>query len=351
MALYQANDTSNHRKTMVSRIRSLSFFSILFLVAVVLSLFIHSCDLQSSKAIKSLRIGITNWPGYDVALYAKDSGLFKQRGLDIEFVRFTSPPDAARALLRGALDAAFMNLSVAMQADPGNDNPVFILVADISHGSDGVVAQSGIQSISDLKGRKVAAKLGAANHLILLEALSAHQLKPEDVEIIDVSNDIALQLMQQGKVDGAATWQPLLGKIAKEVSGKIIHTTKDVDTLVIDGLASRSQTLNKKRNEFKQFILAWFDLMQAVEVKPEIVFAQVSQQLNQSSESFAQDYRGLRKGDIAMNQRMFPGGRLDEASQQLKQLLQSDPRHSRVLRDDFQSNSEPVLAAIEAWRS
>jgi NitT/TauT family transport system substrate-binding protein len=334
---------------MVSRTKS-PVFLILFLIAVALSLFIHGCNLQQPKAFKSLRIGITNWPGYDVALYAKDAGLFEQRGLNVEFIRFTSPPDAARALLRGALDAAFMNLSVAMQADPGNDNPVFILVTDISHGSDGVVAQSSIQSIANLKGKKVAAKLGAANHLILLEALNAYQLKPQDVEIMDVSNDIAMQLMQQGKVDGAAIWQPLLSKIAQEVSGNIIYTTKDVDTLVIDGLASRSQIVDKKRNELKQFILAWFDLMQTLESKPETVFSQVSQQLNQSPESFAQDYRGLKKGDIAMNQRMFPGGRLDEAAQQLKQLLHSDPRHSRVLRDDFQSDSELITAAIEAWR-
>jgi NitT/TauT family transport system substrate-binding protein len=334
---------------MISKFNSRSFLLTVFLVAVVLSVLIHSYWVQQNQELKPLRIGITNWPGYDVALYAKENGLFKQRGLDVELIRFTSPPDAARALLRGALDASFMNLSVAMQADPNDDSPVFILVTDISHGSDGIVAQPNIKSIQDLKGKKVAAKLGAANHLILLEALNFQKLKPQDIQILDVPNDVAIQLMQKAEVDASAIWQPLLSKIANEINGNIIYTTKDVDTLVIDGLASRSSILNKKQKEFKQFNLAWFDLMQAVDDKPNEVFLQVGKQLKQSPEVFAESYSGLQKGDITLNERMFAKGRLNEAVQQLRQLLEADLRNSRVLRHDFQINPQPALSAIEVW--
>jgi NitT/TauT family transport system substrate-binding protein len=334
---------------MISKFNSRSFLLIVFLVAVVLSVLIHSFWVQQSQKLKPLRIGITNWPGYDVALYAEETGLFKQRGLDVELVRFTSPPDAARALLRGALDASFMNLSVAMQADPNDDSPVFILVTDISHGSDGIVAQSNIKSIQDLKGKQITAKLGAANHLILLEALNFQKLKPQDVDIIDVPNDVAIQLMQKGEVDASAIWQPLLSKIANEINGNIIYTTKDVDTLVIDGLASRSSILNEKQSEFKQFSLAWFDLMQLVDTKPSEVFSQVGKQLGQSPEVFAKSYGGLQKGDMQLNERMFAKGRLTEAVQQLRQLLEADLRNSRTLRRDFQINPQPTLSAIEVW--
>lgn len=292
-------------------------------------------------------MGITQWPGYDVALYAQATGLFKKQGLEVEFVRFTSPPDAARALLRGALDASFMNLSVAMQADPGSDRPVFFLVADTSYGADGIVTQSGIKTVEALKGKRVSAKLGAANHLILLEALQAHNMKPDEVQIEDVPNDLAEQLMLTKQVDGAAIWQPLLSQIAEKLDGNIVHTTQDVDTLIIDGLATRSTIVQKKHEALKRFTLAWFDLMEAVEQQPQEVFEAVSDQLGQSAEAFAQDYSGLKKGDIALNKRMFPEGRLEEAAQQLKDLLQSDPRHGRVLRDDLETDAEFVVSAIE----
>ena len=211
----------------------LKFFKIfvsLFLVPLMAVLLFNGCSFKAGDDLK-LQVGITNWPGYDVILYAQAAGMFENRGLEVKLDRFTNPQDAARALLRGVIDVSFMNLSVAMQADPGNDSPVFILVADTSYGSDGIVAQPGISAVEELRRQRVAAKLGAANHLILLEALQAHQIQPEEVEIEDVSNQIALQLMQAGKVDAAAIWEPLLSQIQHSIDGNIIHTTKDVDTL------------------------------------------------------------------------------------------------------------------------
>ncbi len=67
----------------------------------------------------------------------------------------------------------FASLWELMQADPGNDSPAYVMVTNISAGSDGIVAQPGIQSISDLQGKKIGAKLGTVSHLILLEASNA----------------------------------------------------------------------------------------------------------------------------------------------------------------------------------
>ncbi len=96
-------------------------------------------------------------------------------------------------------------------------------------------------------------------------------------------------------------------------------------------------------------MLTWFEIMDALENQPEEVFAVVANQLGQNPESFAQDYSGLKKGDIALNQRMFQAeGRLLEAKQQIIDLLTQDQRHSRIIRQDVEINPEAVTAAIEA---
>lgn len=46
-----------------------------------------------------------------------------------------------------------------------------------------VVAQPAIKSVANLRGKRVGSKLGTVNHLILLEALKLHQIKPEEVKI------------------------------------------------------------------------------------------------------------------------------------------------------------------------
>lgn len=292
---------------------------------------------------------MNNWPGYAIALYAKDAGLFEKRGLNVELVRFNNQQDNIRATIRGSLDASFVPLWEAMQVDPGNDRPAYLMAADISYGSDGIVARPEVKSIADLQGKTVGAKLGTVSHLILLEALKSNNLKPSDVDIKDVSNDTAVQLLKQGKLDAAVVWEPLLSQTATEIKGQIIFTTKDVDSLVIDGLAARASFATQHQPELTQFILAWFDTIQAVETKPNEVFENVARQLGQTPESFRQDYSGLKKGDLALNQRMFDG-RLQEAKQEIIQLLKADPRHRQVIRKDIDINDRPMMAAIQAWK-
>jgi NitT/TauT family transport system substrate-binding protein len=144
------------------------------------------------------------------------------------------------------------------------------MVTNISHGADGIVAQPAIKSVANLRGKRVGAKLGTVNHQILLEALKLHQIKPEEVKIEDISNETAVDLMQQGLLDAAVNWQPLLGETAQAIKGNIIFTTQEVDSLVIDTLVSRSTIIRQKKAELKQFIMAWFDIMSAVETKPKV---------------------------------------------------------------------------------
>ncbi len=326
-------------------------FLVLFTVALMFTLLGNGCVARQNNELKTLRVGINDWPGYTIAFYAQAAGLFEKRGLEVKLVRFDNLQDAARAAIRGSLDATFSTLWDIMQVDPGQDRPVLVMVTNNSYGSDGIVTQSGVQSVKDLRGKKVGAKLGTVNHLILLEALKLQQINPEEVQIEDVSNEIAAQRMKKGSLDGAVVWEPLLSDTAREISGNVAFTTKDVDSLVIDVLASSSSFVASHKAELTQFILAWFDLMHAVETKPDQVFEVVGKQLGQSRESFASDYAGLKKGDIAMNQRMFePQGRLQEAKEQIIQLLRQDPRHSRIIREDIEINAEPVTAAIKEWK-
>ncbi len=321
-------------------------------MALIMSLVVNACSLGQTPKLQPLKIGITTWPGFDVVLYAKAADLFKKHGLDVELIRFENQQDSSRAVLRGSLDAAFASLWDVVQVDPGNDKPTVVMVTNISHGADGMVTQPGIKSVEALRGKRVGAKLGTVNHLILLEALKLHHIKPEEVTIEDVSNESAVDLMEKGKLDGAVIWEPLLGDTAKKLKGNVVYTTKEVDSLVIDTLMSRSAVATAKKAEFTQFISTWLDVMQAVDVEPKAVFEQVGKQINQSGASFGNDYAGLKKGDISLQKRMFQSqDRLKQAITQMAQLLKDDPRAGRAPREDIQIDAIPVTAAMEGWKS
>ena len=322
-----------------------------FLTALIISLMVNACSLDQTPKLQPLKIGITTWPGFDVVRYAQTTDLFKKHGLEVKLIGFENQQDSARAVLRGSLDAAFVSLWDVVQVDPGNDKPTIVMVTNISHGADGIATQPGIQSVEALRGKRVGAKLGTVNHLILLEALKLHHVKPAEVTIEDVSNESAVELMANGKLDGAVVWEPLLSNTAKKIKGNIVYTTKEVNSLVIDALVSRSTTVTAKKAEFTQFVSTWLDVMQAIDVEPKAVYEQVGKQIGQSGASFSKDYAGLKKGDISLQQRMFQSqGGLKQAITQMAQLLKEDPRAGRATREDIEINAEPVTAAIKGWK-
>ncbi|MBD2187022.1 ABC transporter substrate-binding protein [Pseudanabaena mucicola] len=324
---------------------------LLSLCVVVTAIAIKACS-NPAQNLQTFKVGINSWPGYQIALYAKEAGLFSKRGLDVEFIRFNNQQDNIRATMRGSQDASFTPLSEVMQVDANQENPVIIMVCDISAGSDGIAAAPDIKSVKDLKGKKVSAKLSTVSHLVLLEALKANQLKPKDVEIVDVANERGAAMLKDGKISASVLWEPLMSNAAKAAKGKVIHTTADVDSVVIDSLATRSSVLTNQEDILVKFIEAWFETIQAVETKPKEVFASVAKQLNMPIEVFEEDYKGLKKGDLAMNQRMFAGGRLLEASKQTRELLITDPRHGRKVRDNVDIvNASPITKATKNWQS
>ncbi|MEH1806442.1 hypothetical protein [Nostoc sp.] len=84
-------------------------FFCLFVISLSLTFVTSACSLGQNQSLKPLRVGITSWAGFDIARYAQPSGIFKQRGLEVELVQFDNQQDSRRAVIRGGLDAAFVS--------------------------------------------------------------------------------------------------------------------------------------------------------------------------------------------------------------------------------------------------
>lgn len=290
-----------------------------------------------------LRIGLNYWPGYTIALYGQTSGIFAQRGLKVEFFDFNSQQDNIRANLRGSLDLSFVPLWELLQADPTEQSPVVLTVVDISAGSDGIVAQKNLRSMGDLVGKKIGCKLGTVSHLILLEALQHHRISPQAVEIVDVLNETAVALLQAHQLDAAVLWQPMLETTREAIGGNIVFTTQEVDSLVVDTLATYHDFLTHHRDRLEKFLLAWLDILAAVKNHPQKVFADIAPRLQAQPADLLRDFQGLRVGDMTLNTQMLEEGKLNQKISTMTRLLHSDPRHKRMLRQD-------VLIARELWQ-
>ncbi|MFN5516389.1 MAG: ABC transporter substrate-binding protein [Cyanobacteriota bacterium] len=301
-----------------------------------------------------LRIGINDWIGYQVISAAQALGFWEKRDLQVDLIDFNNLEDATRALYRRGVDGTFTNLWDLLQLcqEEENIHPVVLWVTNISYGSDGIVARPPYRNVAELKGKRVAAKLGSVNQLILLEALQTYDLMPQNLEILNLSNEIAVQHLRSGAIDGAVLWQPLLGEVAQDIGGKIVHHTGQIDSLVMDVLAADAQVLKKRPEEFRSLIWVWLDVMQALQQRPREVFQVLAEKQGRPASEIAADYRGLIPGTLSLNIERFSQPQpLASKIQKIIALAERDPNHPKDLKNAIEVDPAFTLSALKSWQA
>src|SRR5690349_13330011 len=135
-----------------------------------------------------LKIAYSDWPGYTVLEVAKQKGWFKDAGLDVELVWFEYLP-SIDAFSAGKVDAVTVVADDAMVTGANGGKSKIIALLDYSEGSDMIVGAPGINSIKDLKGKKIGIEVTLVEHLLLLKALEANGMKQSDVELVNTATN------------------------------------------------------------------------------------------------------------------------------------------------------------------
>jgi len=139
--------------------------------------------LSSASHAAPLKIGYSDWPGYTILEVAKQKGWFKEAGLDVEMVWFDYAA-SIDALAAGKIDADMLVASDALVTGATGAKTKIVTLLDFSEGSDMIVGAPGIESIKDLKGKKVGVELNLVEHLLLLQALKQNGMTQNDVVLV-----------------------------------------------------------------------------------------------------------------------------------------------------------------------
>lgn len=127
-----------------------------------------------------------------------------------------------------------------------------------------VRADSPIQSLKDLKGKKVAATKGTDPFLFLLRALPTVGLKRSDVEIVALQHADGKAALEQGRVDAWAGLDPLLAASELEQGSRLIYRNVAFNTYGFlnvreEFLAQQPDTVRRVITQYeraRQWILA-----------------------------------------------------------------------------------------------
>ncbi len=205
-----------------------------------------------------LKIGYSDWPGWVAWEVAIEKGWFDEAGVEVSFEWFdyVASMDAFAA---GQIDAVTMTNGDALVTGATGAKSVMILINDYSNGNDMVIARRGIDSVADLKGKKVGVEIGFVGHLLLLDALSQVGLSEADVELINVPTNETPQVLASGEVDAIVAWQPNSGMALSLVPGSTrIASSADQPGLIYDVLAVNPSSLAERRADWTKVVQVWY---------------------------------------------------------------------------------------------
>jgi NitT/TauT family transport system substrate-binding protein len=211
---------------------------------------------SSSSTGDPIKLAYNLWIGSAGVFVSDEKKLFSEAGVEVEMVQFASPTEAVQALISGQVDVALttMDTAVMLQSSQPKDDPIrAFYVNDISNGADGIIANSSINSVKDLKGKNVAVTVGAVNHFLLNHAVTEAGMKPSDVNIVNMAPDLTGSTLIAGKVDAAVAWEPFLSEaIAK--GNKLLYSSADAPDLIVDVMVTTDSFLKERKEELLKLV-------------------------------------------------------------------------------------------------
>jgi NitT/TauT family transport system substrate-binding protein len=226
------------------------FFSALAGVAML--------GMSATALAEPLKIGYSDWPGWVAWEVAIEKQWFKEEGVDVQFEWFdyVASMDAFAA---GKLDAVTMTNGDALVTGATGAKSVMIVINDYSNGNDMIVGKPGIESLKDLKGKKIGVEIGFVDHLLLLNGLEKNGMTESDVELVNVPTNETPQVLASGDVDAIGAWQPNSGIALNLVPGsKPIYTSADEPGLIYDVLAVSPSSLAARKAEWAKVVKVWY---------------------------------------------------------------------------------------------
>ena len=216
-----------------------------------------------------LRVGFQTGDINVQLMYAVNTDLFAKRKIDAKLTPFPAGPAMLPALAAAEIDIAWMGeFPVVTGYSNGMGIEIFMMERiDTTNVRLVANAATGVQTVADLKGRKIGVSVGSTSHHHLLRALAQAGLKQDEVTLVNLAPANMPPAYLAGQIDAALTWEPNIGLIEKS-AGKTIATTESLKMITGGVWVVRSAFAKDNPETMQRFLAAWADAMAAYRADP-----------------------------------------------------------------------------------
>ncbi len=260
-----------------------------------------------ASAQTKVNIGISGWTGFAPLVLAKEAGIFAKNGLDVTIKKI---PQASRhlAIASGDIQCAATTVETWIVWNANGVPTTQLFQLDKSYGADGMAVRNDVKSITDIKGKTVAASApGTAPYFTLAWFLKKNGLSVKDVKVVNMEPGPAAQAFIAGQNDVAMTYEPYLSAVrAKPEAGKIIATTLDYP-MIMDTFGCTPDFIAKNEAAVKALAKSYFEAVAMIKADEKKAFEIMGADVKQTGEQFGNSAKYLRWQDQEANKKFFSG--------------------------------------------
>ncbi len=261
-----------------------------------------ACALNSVEE-GPLRVRVATWPGY-APLYAVEE-LHLAAPTTLEVSTSELAQDNYRAFAEHRVDVLATTLYSAIQFQAQGTDTVVILITDYSNGADGIIARPGIETVSDLQGQRVGVESGSISHFVLLRALEQAGMNETDVQVTHIGVSEAIDAIDQGVVDAAVVWEPVLSEYEQFSGLRPVFTSAAIPHEVVDVLVTRPEIIEQRADDLVNLALGWDKALQDCRTPSSEVCRVITERLDMDQTDLLQEFSAIELIDLEHNSQLL----------------------------------------------
>src|SRR3989338_1603389 len=192
-------------------------------------------------------------------------------GIEIDVVQINDYVESINQYTAGQFDACSMtNMDALTIPAAGGVDSTALIVGDFSNGNDAIILKEG-STLGDIKGQRVNLVELSVSHYLLARALESIGLSERDVTVVNTSDADMVAAFSTRDVTAVTTWNPLVNEILKVPGATKVFDSSQIPGEIVDTLMVKTEVLEANPDFGKALVGAWYEIMSAMESRPEVL--------------------------------------------------------------------------------
>ncbi len=219
---------------------------------------------------KTINLSLDEWIGWkpiidaNGGLSTKENSIYDKLGIKVNISIINDATQSSNAIISKKLDAAGYTINrtafLSEKFKTAGIDVIMPYITNFSNGGDGIIAKSGITSVTDLVNAKIGVPEFSEAHSLVVWFVNQSDLSDADKQkiinnlIMFSTPDDAAKAFFAGQIDVAATWEPYLTQAKNMSDAHILFSTASSSSLIMDGILFNNDFAKKYPDVVTAFI-------------------------------------------------------------------------------------------------